>query len=57
MPGCTSVRRTATSMSSRKILAFRGRIRKRQRALLNCTEGPYRRERSWPTPTNARGET
>jgi hypothetical protein len=34
MPGCTSVRRTATSMSSRKILASRGHIRKRPRALL-----------------------
>src|SRR5215211_9086405 len=51
MPGCTSVRRTATSMSSPTILAFRGRIRKRPRALLNCTEAPYQVKRAWLSPT------
>ena len=44
MPGCTSVRRTATSMSSRKILAFRGRIRKRPRALFKFHNVPINTE-------------
>jgi hypothetical protein len=42
MPGCTSARRTATSMSSHKILAFRGRIKNRRSSSLNCTKSPYR---------------
>ena len=34
MPGCTSVRRTATSMSSPKILAFRGHFREPSKCLV-----------------------
>jgi hypothetical protein len=40
-------------MSSPKILAFRGRIRNRPSALLNCTEGPYQVKHSSLTPIMA----
>ena len=48
MPRCTSVRRTATSMSSRRILAFRGHFREPSKCLVELHKKPQSVERSTP---------